>query len=85
MENYLTRKYFSCRAVEFVVSCLYSVENRMAVLVTDKIGDDPDSVCRGSASPSMGTTQSDCGHIVFLELAIQHALRHENFIVYHSN
>lgn len=25
----------------------------MAVLVTDKIGEDLDSVCRGSASPSM--------------------------------
>lgn len=29
----------------------------MAVLVTDKIGENPDSVCRGSALPSLGTTQ----------------------------
>lgn len=54
----------------------------MAVLVTDRIGEDPDSVCRGSASPSTGTTQRDFGHVVlFLELAIQHALRCKNFIV----
>lgn len=42
----------------------------MAVLVPGKIGEYLVGVCRGSASPSMGTTQRDFGHIVFLEIAI---------------
>lgn len=52
----------------------------MAVLVPGKIGEYLVGVCRGSASPSMGTTQRDFGHIVFLEIAIQRDLGRENLL-----